>query len=333
MGNVGSAEGVIAVDLNTGKNVWATPTGQPFNESRGNGPRSVPTVDGNLVYALGANGDLACLNLADGKLQWQLNILQQTGGSNIRWGISESVLVDGDKLVCTPGARGATMIALNKLTGKPIWACSAPGVSSPGYASAVVATIGGVRQYVQFTGQGVIGVKADDGAFLWQDDSASNGTANCSAPLVLGNQVFAASGYGTGCALVEIGPRPGGLAARQVYKKRELANHHGGMVLVDGYVYGCDDGSLVCLDLKTGDTAWQNRSVGKGSVTYADGHLYVRGENGPVALVEANPKQYVEKGRVDPPRSGRSAWAYPVIADGKLLLRDQDQLFCYDIKE
>lgn len=331
MGNQGSAEGVMAVSLETGKTEWGMATGSGFSESRGNGPRSVPTVDGNLVYALGANGDLACLELASGKVVWKLNILQSTGGSNIKWGISESVLIDGDKLICTPGASGATMIALNKLNGKPIWSSSAPAVNQPGYASAVVATIGGVRQYVQFTGQGVIGVKADDGALLWQDGSSANPTANCSAPLVSGNFVFSASGYGTGCSLIEIGGRPGAMAAREVYRNRNLINHHGGMVLVDGCVFGCDERALVCLDAKTGEIVWQDRSVGKGSVTYADGHLYVRGENGPMALVEANTKQYVEKGRFEPPRSDRQAWAYPVVAAGKLLLRDQDKLYCYDI--
>ena len=333
MGNQNGAEGVVAVDLKTGKSVWGTPTGKGFQEQRGSGPRAVPTIDGNTVYALGANGDLASLDLATGKSKWSLNILQQTNGSNITWGISESVLIDGDRLICSPGSQGATMIALNKSTGRPIWSSSAAGVSNAGYASAIIANISGVRQYVQFTSQGVIGVKADDGTFLWADGSASNRTANCSAPVVLGNFVFSASGYGTGGALVEIGARPGGgLAARQVYTTRDMKNHHGGMVLLNGFLYGCDEAVLTCLDFKTGQVAWQNRSVGKGSVTYADGHLYVRSEQGPVALVEANPKAYVEKGRFTPPRSDRNAWAYPAIADGKLLLRDQDQLFCYEIK-
>jgi outer membrane protein assembly factor BamB len=189
-----------------------------------------------------------------------------------------------------------------------------------------------VKQYVQFTGQGVIGVKADDGTFLWQDGSSANDTANCSAPLVAGNFVFYASGYGTGCSMLEIVGRPGGMTARLVYQNKNLINHHGGMVTLDGYIYGCDERSLVCLDAKTGQVVWQDRSVGKGSVSLADGHLYVRGENGSMALVEANPKQYVEKGRFDPPKSDRQAWAYPVIAAGKLLLRDQDKIYCYDVR-
>jgi outer membrane protein assembly factor BamB len=332
MGNQGDTEGVVAVDLNTGKQVWGTATGRGFSESRGAGPRAVPTIDGNTAYALGANGDLACLDLATGKIRWQTNILQSTGGSNIKWGISESVLVDGDRIICTPGSSQATMIALNKQTGKPVWSCGAAGVRSPGYASAVAATIGGVRQYIQFTGDGLIGVKADDGTFLWQDNSAANGTANCSAPLVQGNFVFYASGYGTGCALLEVGAAGGRFAARQVYKNKSLINHHGGMVLIDGYVYGCDERALVCLDARTGEVAWQDRCVGKGSVIAVDGMLYVRSENGPVALVEVNPKAYVEKGRFEPPKGNRNTWPYPVAVAGRLLLRDQDNLLCYDIK-
>ncbi|MBL8828289.1 MAG: PQQ-like beta-propeller repeat protein [Planctomycetaceae bacterium] len=332
MGNQGDAEGVIAVDFKTGKQVWGTPTGRAFRESRGDGPRAVPTIDGNAAYALGGNGDLVCLDLASGKIRWQVNILQSTSGNNIKWGISESVLVDGDRVICTPGAAQATMIALNKQTGKLIWSCGAASVRSPGYASAVVATIGGVRQYVQFTGDGLIGVKADDGTFLWQDNSAGNGTANCSAALVQGNFVFYASGYGTGCALLEIGQAGGRFAARQVYQNKSLINHHGGMVLIDGYVYGCDERSLVCLDAKTGQVAWQDRCVGKGSVIAADGMLYVRSEAGPMALVEVNPKAYVEKGRFDPPKGNRNTWPYPVVAGGRLLLRDQEKLLCYDVK-
>lgn len=332
MGNQGDAEGVAAVDLATGKPAWGTATGRAFRESQGDGPRAVPTIDGNAAYALGGNGDLACLDLATGKIRWQTNMLETSGGTNITWGISESVLVDGDRVICTPGSSRATMIALNKQTGKPIWTCGAAGVRAPGYASAVVATIAGVRQYVQFTGDGLIGVKADDGTLLWQDNSASNGTANCSAALVQNNFVFYASGYGTGCALLEIGVAGGRMGARQVYKNRNLINHHGGMVLIDGYVYGCDERSLVCLDARTGEIAWQDRSVGKGSVIAADGMLYVRSESGPVALVEVNPKAYVERGRFDPEKSNRNAWPYPVVAAGRLLLRDQDKLYCYDVK-
>ncbi len=325
MSNQGEIEGVAAVDFNSGKPAWGTPTGAAYHNSFGDGPRCVPTIDGELVYALGANGDMQCMDLADGKVRWKLNILQQTNGQNIRWGISESPLIDGDKVICTPGGSSGTMLALDKLSGKVIW--TSPAVADAGYSSAVPATINGVKQYVQLTMKGVVGFNAANGAVLWQDASAANGTANCSAPLVQGNLVFYATGYGTGGALVQVGQ-----GATVVYKTKDMKSHHGGMVLVNNHIYGCDDGTLTCLDFKTGAVKWQNRSVGKGSLTYADGHLIVRGERGSVALVEATPARYNEKGRFDPEKSDKQAWPYPVVAGGRLLLRDQDKLFCYDLR-
>jgi outer membrane protein assembly factor BamB len=292
-------------------------------------------VDGDRLYALGGDGDLACLDTQTGDLVWQQNILEEFNGSNITWGICESVLIDGEKLICTPGGRNATVVALNKTNGRPLWRSQVPGDPQASYASVIIAETGRVRQYVLFTSRATIGVRASDGRFLWSDEAAANGTANCSTPLFHDGHVFSASGYGTGGALLKLIPGRGTVSAQRVYKTNEMKNHHGGMIALDGYLYGSNDpGILTCLELLTGKVAWRDRSVGKGSVTYADGHIYLRSEDGPVALVEATPDGYRERGRFDQPeRSGANAWPHPVVAAGRLFLRDQDVLLCYDVRD
>ena len=332
MGNRGSDEMIIALNMDSGEQVWEARSGSAFREGAGDGPRSVPTIDGDQAYALGANGDLTCVDFKTGKVNWQKNILSDFGGRNVTWGICESVLIDGDRLVCTPGGQAATMVALNKNSGSVGWRTQIPGVQQ-GYASAIPIDVGGVRQYVQFTNRGTLGVRAQDGQVLWTDTSSSNGTANCSAPVFFDDMVFTASGYGTGGAMLRLNSRGGQTTAARGYFTKDMKNHHGGMVVVDGYLYGSNDpGILTCIELKTGTVRWQERSVGKGSLTCADGKLIVRSENGPVALVEAAP-EYRELGQFEPGRgSGRNTWAYPVVASGRLLLRDQDKLACYDMK-
>jgi outer membrane protein assembly factor BamB len=252
------------------------------------------------------------------------------------WQYSESPLIDGDKLIITPGGKDAALAALNKKTGETIWKAKVPGNDHADYSSAIVAEIGGQRQYIQFMGGGVVGVAADDGKFLWRYDHPHNGTANCSTPLYHDGYVFAASGYGTGGGLAKINVAGGTFSAEEVYFTKNMVNHHGGMVLVDGYLYGSNEGRLTCLDFKTGKLMWDDAKCGKGSIAYADGRLYYRNEGGKgaVNLVEANPKKFVEHGRFEQPdRSGRNSWPHPVIANGKLYLRDQDVLLCYDVKE
>lgn len=334
MGTEDNREMVFAIRLNGDSMLWSTPTGgSVFSDGNGNGPRGTPTIDGDNLYALGAKGDLVCLNRADGKRKWGKNILNDFQAENIVWGICESVLIDGQNLVCTPGGRRGTMVALNKQNGNVVWTAQVPNNPQAGYASAIVVTTGGVRQYVNFTQRGIVGINAANGDVLWGDDHAANGTANCSSPVAFEDYVFAASGYGKGGAAVRLSKAGKGVDAKFLYHTDDMKNHHGGMVALDGYVYGFDEAVLTCLDIKTGKVAWKNRSVGKGSVTFAEGHLYCRSEGGDIALVEANPKSYVEKGRFSPEgRSGRPAWAHPVVASGKLLIRDQGKLFGFDIK-
>jgi outer membrane protein assembly factor BamB len=328
---------VIAVDIKDGTQLWSTPIGEGTRNYAG--PRSTPTIDGDTLYALGSLGTLVALDVKSGEIKWRKEFRKEFAGEPGSWDYTESPLIDGDVLVATPGGAKFPMVALNKKTGALIWTATLSGLdgdyTGAHFSSPIVATLQGVKQYVQFLRGGVVGVDAKSGALLWHYDRPANGTANISTPLQFGNAIFASSDYGVGGGLAKIVKKDGGLEAEEVFFSRELANHHGGMVIVDGFLYGTNVGNLFCVDLSTGKMAWKNRSVGKGSVTYADGHIYVRSEggSGTVALVEANPKAYKEAGRFDQPeRSRQNAWAHPVVAGGKLYLRDQDLLFCYDVK-
>lgn len=333
MGTRAGREIVLAVDLETGRELWATPNGNIYRNNQGNGARSTPTYDNGKLYSLGASGDLSCLLAQTGQKIWNQNILRTYGGDNIQWGISESPLVDGEQVICTPGGSIATMVALNKQTGSPIWLAKAPGTPKAGYASAIIAEIHGVKQYINFCHIGLLSVDADSGKPLWGDDNASNGTANCTSAIVINNTVFYASGYGTGAALLNFNSRD---VKELAYKTEKMKNHHGGMVHLNGFIYGANDQILTCLNVQSGAVAWQDRleGQGKGAITYADGHLYFRSEQGPMFLIEANSEEIKIKSRFDQPeRSEKNSWARPVVANGKLFLRDQDILLCYEISK
>ncbi len=334
MGLTGDGEMVHALDLKTGRIKWSKQTGTSYRNGQGNGPRGTPTLDGDRLYALGANGDLACLDATSGDMHWKGNILGEFNGSKISWGISESPLVDGKQLICTPGGRGATMVALDKMTGKTLWKAAVPNNPRAGYASPIAVDVGGVRQYVTFTSSGVVSVRSEDGRFLWADNRAANTTANCSSVVFYKDHIFSSSGYNTGCALVELISRRNETSTKKKYKLSDMQNHHGGLVVVDGYLYGTSRRDLMCIDMLSGEIMWSDRSVGKGSVTYADGHIYLRSERGPMALVKASPERYEEVARFSPPRdrAGRSTWSHPVVTQGRLFLRDMDTLLCYDVK-
>jgi outer membrane protein assembly factor BamB len=337
MGNRGQTEFVIALREKDGTELWATAVGPVRSQGGGYpGPRCTPTVDGDRVYALGLNGDLLCLAVRDGQEQWRKDLTKDFSGQPGGWGYTESPLIDGDKLICTPGGRKATLVALNKRDGRTVWTAQVPNGDHAGYASVVAAEVDGHRQYVQFLSRGVVGVAAEDGKFLWRFNDPANGTANISTAVVHGDHVFAASNYGRGGALAHLTGAGGSARAEVVYFTSNMQNHHGGMVLVDGYLYGADGGQLACLEFKTGKVMWESGKPGKGSIVFADGRLYYRneGHRGTVYLIEANPREYVEVAHFDQPeRSRRNAWAHPVIANGCLYIADQDVLFCYDVKQ
>jgi outer membrane protein assembly factor BamB len=345
----GDDEVVWALDEKDGKEQWAT-TIAPANKKIGYqvGPRCTPTVDGDLVYALGTAGELACLKVADGTQVWHKNMEKDFGGHFMAaWGYCESPLIDGDKLICSAGAKDAAVVALNKKTGEVIWKGVVPDGYKAGYASSIAIEAAGHKQYVAFLESGLAGFDAATGKLLWRFKEGANGTANASMPVFSDDCVFVTSAYGGGDALAKLTvDGKDGVKAEEVYatkNMKNMKNHHGGVILYDGCLYGADGGnppdrtgSLVCLDFKTGEVKWVagKERAPKGSTTLADGRLYYRQEDGTVMLIEPTPKEYIEHGRfAQPDRSRSSAWSYPVVANGKLYLRDQDVLFCYDIKE
>jgi outer membrane protein assembly factor BamB len=328
-----------------GTEVWATRLGptvsQRMPQSK-EGPGCTPTVDGERLYALGMGGALACLQAKDGKVLWQLNLVKDFGGRVPMWSYRESPLVDGDKLICTPGGPDATIVALDKATGKTVWKSAVVGSRGAAYASVVAADFDGQRQYIQLTQGTLVGVAAADGKVLWKYDPPANRAGiNCTTPLYHDGAVFASSAYGAGGGLVKLIKDGDGIKAEPVYFSKKMQNHHGGVIVVDGCLYGAhggnEGGNLTCLDFPTGKVLWDTREndpkVRKGSLALADGRLYYRTEEGPVLLIEPNREKYVERGRFEQPDRSRSpAWAHPVIANGKLYIRDQDALFCYDVK-
>jgi len=334
MGDREEREFVLAINLDSGEPVWKFDNAAAYHNGNGDGPRGTPTIDGDRLYALGGTGVLTCLDRKSGTQIWQKNIVKEFGSGIPGWGICESVLIDGDRLICTPGAKNATLVALNKLNGDVVWKAEVPENDHAAYASMIAVEVGGVPQYVQFTAKGTIGIRAADGKFMWRDDSAANGVANCCTPVFADGMVFTASGYGKGGSMVQLMTEGDTTRGTFVWHSNDMKVHHGGMVVVDGYVYGTNEGIPTCIELKTGTVKWRERnSVGKGSVTWADGKLILRSEGGPVALIAATPDEYKELGRFNQPdRSKSPAWSYPVVAGGKLFLRDQDSLLVYDLK-
>jgi outer membrane protein assembly factor BamB len=321
---------VIALNRADGKEVWSKALGASETNDRGPGPRGTPTIDGDRLYVLSENGDLACIK-TDGSAVWHRNILRDFGGSQLRWLISESPLVDGPHVIVSPGGPGAGIVKLDKMTGKTVW--TAKDLSDEaGYSSIIAADVQGVRTYMTFTATAGVGVRASDGKLMFRYPNAANRTANIATPVFSNNKVFFTSAYGTGGGLLDLTVNNGEVGAKEIYFTREMKNHHGGVVLVDGYLYGFNDAILACLEFSTGKVMWRDRSVGKGSVTFADGHLYVQSENNVVGLAEATPSGYREKGRFDIPDKGLPSWAHPVVADGRLYVRNQDALIVYDIK-
>jgi outer membrane protein assembly factor BamB len=322
---------VFCLNRAGGKTVWTTGLGPRQGQDKGPGPRGTPTVENDRLYALTESGDLGCLKTADGSIVWQRNILKDFGGHNPRWLISESPLIDGDRLIVTPGGAGACIVALDKATGKTIWTTKELS-DEAAYSSCVAADIGGVHTIVGFTSRAGVGVRAADGKLMWRYEPVSNRTANIATPIVYDNKVFYTSDYGTGCALLGLKAQGGEVKAEEIYFSREMMNHHGGVVLLNGYLYGFNNAILSCVEFATGKTVWRDRSVGKGTLTYADGQLYLLGENNVAGLADASPTGYTEKGRFQISDQGWPSWAHPVVCGGRFYIRNQGALACYDIK-
>ncbi len=317
-----------------GEILWSTPLGKAGAPGWGGfaGPRGTPTVDGDLLFVMGQYGELACLKTSDGAKVWGKHMIEDFGGELPEWGYSESVLIDGDQAVCTPGGSKGAIVALDKRTGKLLWQ-TRDFTDRAHYSSLVCAEIGGFKQYVQLTAESVVGVNPI-GAVLWRAERRGK-TAVVPTPIVKGNQVYVTSGYGVGCNLFEVERIVSRFDTKQTYAERSMASHHGGALLIGDYVYGyCDARGWICQELATGELKWTEKSqVGKGSLVYADGCLYLRAEDdGIVGLIKATPDGYEETGRFIQPGFGKpKTWPHPVVADKKLYLRDQDILLCYDV--
>ncbi|AWM36008.1 PQQ-binding-like beta-propeller repeat protein [Gemmata obscuriglobus] len=361
-------DGVWAVKESDGSELWFSPFAAPAEDllTQTNGPASTPTVHKGKVYTVSANGTVSCLNAKDGKSVWTKNYQKDFGGApggkaGVAWGYSDSVLADGDKIICIPGAKGAAVAALNADTGATIWKTDAGEIGNPkvkgfpgqGYSSPVKATIGGVPQYIALlgSGSGVVGVSPDSGKVLWQYKGvgATGGVAQIPIPVVRGDLVWVSCSYGEttcGAALLQIVPKGGGFEVKplKVHNKKQLNNHHGGMVLAGDYIYFGHDqngGYPVCVEFKTGEIKWGPEKPPAGgqrsaAVLYADGRLYFRYENGVLVLIEPSPDELKVVSAFKLPtadqKSYPQSWPHPVIVNGKLLIRDQTVMYCYDVK-
>ena len=338
MGDKDDAGYVMALAPADGKILWATKVGAAGSpdpaEWNHPGPRCTPTVSGDLVFALNAWGEMICVTAADGKEQWRKDFRKDFGGKPPTWGYSESPLVDGDQVVVTPGGQAGAMIALDKKTGRLLWQ-SKDFTDDAHYSSIVLAEIGGTRQYVQLTAASVVGISPKDGSTLWQAPRKGN-VAVIPTPIVAGDQVYVTSGYNAGSHLFKVTPAAGKFSVEQVYANRAMAVHHGGVVKVGDYLYGYSDSrGLACQNFQTGEITWaEKEKIKKCCVSYADGSLYCREEDtGAMVLLDASAAGYKEKGRFpQPDRAKEMAWPHPTIANGKLYLRDQDVLLCYDVR-
>lgn len=330
VGARGGTEYIHAFDVATGRKLWEVANGSEYSNDRGNGPRSTPTIDGGRLYVLGASGDLTALDAAKGTRIWSVNVLREFGGSNPRWGLSESPLVVGDRVLVNAGGSNASIVALDKRDGKVIWKSQSDGA---GYSSAVLQRVGGTEQAVFFTASRAVGVDVKDGRLLWEYPRVANRVANIATPVVKDNFVFLSSDYGTGAALLKLDAGGGGVTATEVYFTQEMRNHHSSSVLVGDHLYGFSSAILTALRFADGVTAWKDRSVGKGSLVFADGHLYLYSENGVVGLAEATPAGYREKGRFSIAQGGLPTWAHPVVSNGRLYIRDQDNIYAYGVRK
>ena len=335
LGTTDDKEQLFAKEAKGGKTLWTAALGGILTNNWGDGPRGTATVDGDKVYALGAKGGLICANVGDGKVNWRVEMVKDLGGKVPYWGYTESVLVDGDHVICTPGGKRGTLAAIDKKTGKVIWR-SGDWTDGAQYASVVPVELNGQRQFVQLTQKTLAGVSARDGSVLWRNAWPGR-TAVIPTPIVDRNQIYITSGYGVGCRKITVGSTN---KVTEDYSNKNMKNHHGGVLLLDGHLYGYSDGrGWTCQNLKSGKVVWDSKKLGKGCVFYADKRLYCLGESsGTVALAGANTAGWKEHGRfkLEPQtelrKSSGRIWTHPVVAQGVMYLRDQELLFAFDVK-
>ncbi len=325
---------VLCLDANDGSEIWKQVIDSRYNNSWGDGPRSTPTIAGDNAFVISALGKVTCLSVKDGSIVWTRS-LTELGGSVPNWGYSESVLVDGDQVVCTPGGHEGEIVALDVKTGERKWQ-STLFTEPAHYSSIIIADHPDKRHYVQLTEKAFVGIDPENGIVLWRQDWRGS-VAVIPTPIYKDKKVYITSGYGAGSTLVDISDIRN---PREIWFNKNMKNHHGGVVLLDGHYYGySDDVGWVCQNAETGENVWNEKEkLGKGAITYADGHFYLLAEDsGEVVLIDASPDGWNETGRFTPsPLSNNrkpsgKIWVHPVISNGKLYLRDQEMIWCYDV--
>jgi outer membrane protein assembly factor BamB len=330
-GNAGDNTTITALDLD-GKVVWQSPNGKAWTGDYP-GTHGTPTLDGQRLYHESPLGRVTCLDAADGKEIWHRDLLADFDAKNIKWALAESVLIDGDRVICCPGGPKASIVALNKKTGENVWTAESAGENA-GYASPVPAEFQGLRMILAMTAQSLIGVDADSGAMLFRHEHKTEFDVNATMPLFHDGQVFITSGYNSGSEMLQLAVSGKKVTVSRLWECKKLDNQHGGVVLWDGYIYGSSmSGKWFCLDWKTGDVKYAERGVGKGSLTLADGMLYTFSETRKVGLVKAMPEKHEVISKFTLPAGGDgSGWAHPVVCGGRLYLRHSDQLSAYDLR-
>jgi outer membrane protein assembly factor BamB len=331
-GNLNDKTVITALDLE-GKLLWQVPNGGAWTGSQP-GSRSTPTIEGDRLYHESPLGDVVCLDAASGRKIWGLNILETFGGTNITWALAESLLIDGDRVICSPGGPQTAVVALDKRTGRTVWKSPSAEGDRAGYASPVLAVHQGLRMILTMTSRATIGVHADSGDLLWRFEHVTPWDENIFSPIFHDGQVFISTGHRVGSVMLKVAVQGQKAAVEEVWRSKDLDNHHGGVVLLDGYLYG----SLwtpgwACLEWKTGRTMYSERGVGKGSLTYADGMLYTLSENGQMGLVPATPQGHTVVSRFQLPAGGEGpVWAHPVVCGGRLYVRHGDCLYVYNVR-
>ncbi|HEV8541733.1 MAG TPA: PQQ-binding-like beta-propeller repeat protein [Verrucomicrobiae bacterium] len=334
-------EYVQARSVNDGKRLWQTRLGNVgTNIAQANyaAARSTPTVDGEYLYALSSGGDLASIARTDGKPRWHKNLRADFAGKPGLWAYAESPLIDGDALICTPGGSEATLVALNKYTGAVLWKCASPETDEAAFSSVIVLNSGGTKQYVQLLSKGLVGIDANSGKLLWRySKPVSKFAANIPTPVAGDDYIYAAAA-GTGGGAVHLAAKDGQFFVEEAYFSAKNPTAIGGVIRFGDYLYGTTGSAMQCLKFKTGELVWEDRALAPASMCYADSRLYLHGENGDVALVEPSPEGYHPKGRFTPPdqpgptRQMEKSWAYPVVANGRLYIREHAMLWCYDAR-
>jgi len=341
IGNEGlENEFVQARDTASGKLLWKTrlgKVGNPDQQPSYPASRSTPVVDGNRVYALGSDGDLACLDIADGTVRWRKQLRTDFGGAPGTWAYSETPLIDGNRLVVTPGGPTHTLVALDKSTGALVWKTGFEAGGAAAYASPIPATIAGTKHIVQYVRNALIGVDAATGAVQWKFERTADPRtgSNIGTPVVHADGVYGAASL-VGAGLATIVRDNTGFIAKSAYFDRALPSAIGGIVRIGNHGYGANGQTFVCFDWATGAIRWSERGVGAGAMVVADNRIFLHKENGDVALIEPSPDAYKERGRFTPdgqPQRGRpESWAYPALSDGRLYVRDHGMLWVYDVR-